>query len=99
MSQGTAKTEIGATEIDAGAVLWDNWRIMNEDLHDPLSDTLRRAIVESGIPFLTLEQRTGVTRASIARFVSGKRSMRLDLAGRLAAYFGLELRPIRRKKG
>jgi plasmid maintenance system antidote protein VapI len=71
---------------------------MRDVTPDQLSDALRRAIVESGTPFLTLEQRTGVARASITRFVSGKRSMRLDMAGRLAAYFGLELRPKRKKR-
>jgi hypothetical protein len=34
---------------------------------------------------------------SISRFVAGKQSLRLDVADKLAAYFGLELRP--RQKG
>ena len=49
----------------------------------PLSNPLRRAIVESGIPFLKIEQDTGIQRASISRFVAGKRSLRLDLADKL----------------
>ncbi len=57
----------------------------------PITDTLRRAIVESGLPYLTLERETGVARASIMRFVTGERSLRLDVADRLAAFFGLEL--------
>jgi plasmid maintenance system antidote protein VapI len=65
----------------------------------PLSEPLRRAIVESGFPFLKIEQDTGIHRASVSRFVAGKRSLRLDVADKLAAYFGLELRPARRKKG
>jgi plasmid maintenance system antidote protein VapI len=64
----------------------------------PISDLLRRTIAESGVPYLTLEQETGVIRASIMRFVRGEQFLRLDMADRLAAYFGLELRP-RRKKG
>jgi len=35
---------------------------------------------------------------SVARFVAGERSLRLDKADRLAAHFGLQLRP-RRSKG
>ena len=59
--------------------------------HSPLSEPLRRAIVESGIPYLQLQERTGIERSSISRFVTGKRSLRLDLADKLAAYFGLTI--------
>jgi plasmid maintenance system antidote protein VapI len=58
----------------------------------PISDMLRLTIVRSGVPYLTLEQKTGVQRGSIGRFVRGSQSLRLDKADRLAAYFGLELR-------
>jgi hypothetical protein len=37
----------------------------------PLSDLLRRAIVDSGVSLNALAQATGVTRASIIRFVRG----------------------------
>jgi hypothetical protein len=40
---------------------------------------------------MSLEQATGVKRASIMRFLRGKISLRLDKADALAAYFGLEL--------
>ncbi len=43
-----------------------------------------------------LERETGVTRASIMRFVRGSPSLRLDMADRLAAYFELELRAKRK---
>jgi plasmid maintenance system antidote protein VapI len=59
---------------------------------NPVSDVLRRAIVTSGIPFQALERETGVARASISRFVAGKRTLRLDMADRLAGYFRLALR-------
>jgi len=66
----------------------------------PISDLLRRAIaqaVEGGrTNYKALERETGVTRASIMRFVRGSQSLRLDMADRLAAYFGLSLRPGRR---
>lgn len=57
----------------------------------PITDLLRKAIVESGVPLLTIEQATGVHRASISRFIRGERSIRLDVADKLAEYFGLEL--------
>jgi hypothetical protein len=57
----------------------------------PISDLLRKAIAESGIPYIVLERETGVIRTSIMRFVSGKTSLRLDKADALATYFGLRL--------
>ncbi len=57
----------------------------------PISDLLRRTIAESGISYNALQKETGVTRASIMRFVRGDQSIRLDMADRLATYFGLEL--------
>jgi plasmid maintenance system antidote protein VapI len=57
----------------------------------PLTDVLRRAILDSGTPMLALAKAAGVERMSIARFISGERSLRLDKADRLAAYFGLAL--------
>ena len=66
----------------------------------PISDLLRRTIaeaIESGLTtYLALEHETGVTRASIMRFVRGSQSLRLDMADRLAAHFGLELRTKRK---
>jgi hypothetical protein len=58
----------------------------------PVTDLLKRSIVESGIPYNQLERATGVKRASIIRFLRGDQSMRLDLAERLMVYFGLEVR-------
>ncbi len=57
----------------------------------PISDLLRKTIADSGIPLLTLEQETGVNRATIRYFLSGDRILRLDMADRLAAYFKLKL--------
>jgi plasmid maintenance system antidote protein VapI len=61
----------------------------------PISDLLRKTIARSGVSYNVLQKETGVTRASIMRFVRGDQSLRLDMADRLAAYFDLELR----KKG
>jgi plasmid maintenance system antidote protein VapI len=63
-----------------------------------MSGVLRAAIVASGVPYKTLERETGVTRASIMRFVRGSQSLRLDMADKLAAYFRLTL-TAKRKRG
>jgi plasmid maintenance system antidote protein VapI len=57
----------------------------------PITGVLRRAIVESEISYKALSRETGVARASIQRFVDGRQSLRLDMADRLAAFFGLSL--------
>lgn len=59
-----------------------------------ITDVLRRTILESGIPFLTLEQETGVTRQSLMKFARGERTIHLDAADRLSRFFGLELQPV-----
>jgi plasmid maintenance system antidote protein VapI len=58
---------------------------------EPFTAALRRAIRASGLPYLQLEQATGVHRASISRFVAGGRSLRLDVADKLAAHLGLRV--------
>ena len=58
---------------------------------ETMTEVLRRAIVESGETYLGLSKATGLTRASIQRFVDGRNSLRLDLADRLAAHFELSL--------
>ncbi len=62
----------------------------------PLSDLLRRTIAEAieqeRTNLLALERETGVSRASIRRFLNGERSLRLDVADKLASYFGLALK-------
>jgi plasmid maintenance system antidote protein VapI len=63
----------------------------------PISDVLRRAILDSEIPLLRIANETGVQRASLSRFVRGKNSLRLDIADKLAAYFGLELTPTEKR--
>ena len=60
-----------------------------------MTDVLRRTIVESGASYMSLERATGVTRASVMRFVLGKQSLRLDMADRLAEHYGLKLQKAR----
>jgi hypothetical protein len=54
--------------------------------------TVAAAIAQGRTNYLTLERETGVARASIRRFVNGERTLRLDMADRLAGYFDLQLR-------
>ncbi len=56
-----------------------------------LSETLRQAITKSEMPFLQIEQETGVIRQSLMKFARGEQSLRLDMADKLAEFFGLEL--------
>jgi plasmid maintenance system antidote protein VapI len=70
---------------------------MNNQAPSPITTLLKQTIVDSGIPYKMLERETRVKRSSIQRFVDGRQSIRLDMADRLAAYFGLELRRERAK--
>ena len=63
----------------------------------PISEVLRRAVVESELSFLALERETGVIRQSLMPFARGEASISLAAADKLADYFGLELRPATRK--
>ena len=65
-------------------------------ISDLLRQTIARAVAEGRTNYKALERETGVTRASIMRFVRGSQSLRLDMADRLAAYFGPALRPAQR---
>jgi plasmid maintenance system antidote protein VapI len=62
-----------------------------------MTEALRQAIRESGLPMLTLATGTGIERTSLIRFARGDQSLRLDIADRLAVYFGLELQLQRTK--
>jgi transcriptional regulator with XRE-family HTH domain len=58
-----------------------------------MSDVLREAIEASGLSLLKLQQETGVNRSSLSRFLRGDRSLRLDVADKLAEFLGLQLTP------
>ena len=64
----------------------------------PITDLLRETIQESGLPFLTMEQETGVLRQSLMKFARGESTIHLDAADKLASYFGLELGPASKPK-
>lgn len=49
-------------------------------------------MLDSRLPLQQIAAAAGIERASLSRFVRGERTLRLDMADRLAAYFRLELR-------
>ena len=57
-----------------------------------MTDALKQAIEDSDESYIGLERETGVTRQSIMRFAKGGGSLRLDMADKLAEFFGLELK-------
>ena len=63
------------------------------------SDLLKKAIAESGMAHNAIQRATGVERASIMRFLQGKQSLRLDMADRLATFFGIEVLYKRKGRG
>jgi plasmid maintenance system antidote protein VapI len=65
---------------------------------ETMSAVLKRTIVESRLAHIAIERATGVKRASIMRFLRGERSLRLDMADRLASFLGLELGPKRKRR-
>lgn len=64
---------------------------------ETISETIRRAIIDSGEPHLAIEKATGVKRQSIAKFIRGDQSLRLDMADRLAEYLRIECRQLATK--
>jgi transcriptional regulator with XRE-family HTH domain len=64
-----------------------------------MSEALRRAVNGSGLSQRELARRAGVEQASLVRFMNATSSLRLDKAAALAAMLGLELVPVKLKKG
>ena len=62
-----------------------------------MTQLLREAISEAD-SLLGIARDTGIQRASLQRFRDGRQSIRLDVADRLAAFFGVESRRPKRKR-
>ena len=60
-------------------------------------DSLRQAIIDSDIPYLRFEEKTGLSRGSISRFVNGERDIYFESAALLAEELNLRLIPRTRK--
>ena len=56
-----------------------------------MTELLREALREAD-SIRGVAKVTGLEHSSLVRFVNGEQSLRLDLADRLAAYFGIECR-------
>lgn len=56
-----------------------------------LTEALKAAIKDCGLSWYELGRATGLERASLMRFAAGKHSLRLDLADKLATYFGIRV--------
>ncbi|MBI4717165.1 MAG: hypothetical protein HY763_05115 [Planctomycetes bacterium] len=54
-----------------------------------MTELLREALREADSLY-GVAKATGVQKASLIRFVSGRQSLRLDMADRLAAHFGVK---------
>ena len=63
-----------------------------------MSELLRAALTEAD-SLRSVERATGVKRQSLATFLRGESTLRLDAADKLAAYFGIECRRGRRLGG
>jgi plasmid maintenance system antidote protein VapI len=63
-----------------------------------LTERLREAIRTSGESFNAISRATGVAVPVISRFARRERSLKIETADRLAAYFGLELVPQQKTK-
>ncbi len=59
----------------------------------PITDALKTAIESSGMSIKALERETGVSRQSMMHFMRGTRTLRLDIADKLAAFFKLDVKP------
>jgi plasmid maintenance system antidote protein VapI len=68
-----------------------------------MTGLLRRTIleaVEAGqATYKGIGRDTGVCRSTVMRFATGKTSLRLDMADRLAAHFGIEARVKPKRRG
>lgn len=56
-----------------------------------MTEALRQAIADSGLAFIEIERQTGVLRQTLMKFSRNEQSLRLDMADKLAEFFGLEL--------
>ena len=63
-----------------------------------VSEALRRAILTAPATRYRIAKDTGVEQSTLSRFISGERGLDLTSVDKVAAYLGLELRPIEKRK-
>ncbi len=54
-----------------------------------MTELLRQALIDADNKY-AVAKATGVQKTSLIRFLRGEQSLRLDMADRLAAHFGIE---------
>jgi plasmid maintenance system antidote protein VapI len=57
-----------------------------------LADELKQAILNTGKPIYQIAKESGVVQPILSRFMSGKRGLSLETAGKLSRYLNLELK-------
>ena len=62
-----------------------------KDLYMSLTKQLRNAIKTSGVTLYRVAKDSGVPYAVVHRFVNEERQIRLEMADKLAKYFGMKL--------
>ena len=63
-----------------------------------MTELLREGLAEAE-SLRAVERATGLKRQSLAKFLRGEQSLRLDMADKLAAHFGIEVSPGGKKRG
>lgn len=56
-----------------------------------MTEALRDAILNDPRSFAEVSRQTGLTRQSLMNFAAKKHSLRLDLADKLAVFYGMEI--------
>ncbi|MCK4340477.1 MAG: helix-turn-helix domain-containing protein [Phycisphaerae bacterium] len=62
-----------------------------------MTELLRKALAEAE-SVRAVAKATGVQQASLVRFLKGEQSLRLDMADKLAAHFGIQVKMGRKEK-
>jgi len=62
-----------------------------KDLYMSLTKQLRKAIKTSGVTLYRVSKDSGVPYAVVYRFANEERQIRIEMADKLAAYFGMKL--------
>ena len=64
-----------------------------------MTRVLQQAIRDSGLNLVELHKKSGVSPAQVSQFMRGNRSLTLGAVEKLGVALGLELRPVRKRKG
>jgi len=64
-----------------------------------MTELLRAALAEGRESLNAIQRATGIKRQSLATFLRGESTLRLDAADKLAAHFGIECRRVWRREG